>query len=100
MGLGTQFYVVVGDVPFAVLLPDDFLTDYKPGVTADLANASKTGKSQLSVMQPMKPIFQNTVLWCRTFPALLCSVENQARRHQTSPNRRQFYCLKPLQPAG
>ena len=41
----------VGDDPFAVLLADDFITDYRPGVTADLANAfSKTGKSQLSVM--------------------------------------------------
>ena len=42
---------ISGD-PFAVLLADDFLTDYKPGVTADLANAfAKTGKSQLSVME-------------------------------------------------
>ena len=42
----------VGGVPFAVLLADDFLTDYRPGVTADLLSAfSKTGKSQLSVMQ-------------------------------------------------
>ena len=42
----------VGNDPFAVLLADDFLTDYKPGVTADLARAfAKTGKSQLSVMQ-------------------------------------------------
>ena len=29
----------VGDDPFAVLLADDFLTDYEPGVTADLARA-------------------------------------------------------------
>ena len=43
--------VVAGD-PFAVILADDFLTDYAPGVTADLVNAfEKTGKSQLSVMQ-------------------------------------------------
>ena len=42
----------VGDVPFAVLLADDFLTDYKPGVTADLiAQFEKKGKSQLSVMK-------------------------------------------------
>ena len=42
----------VGDDPFAVLLADDFLTDYAPGVTADLAiGFAKTGKSQLSVMQ-------------------------------------------------
>ena len=42
----------VGGEPFAVLLADDFLTDYELGVTADLANAfAKTGKSQLSVME-------------------------------------------------
>ena len=42
----------VGDDPFAVLLADDFLTNYDPGVTADLANAfAKSGKSQLSVME-------------------------------------------------
>lgn len=42
----------VGDDPFAVLLADDFLTDYKPGVTADLVQAfSSSGKSQLSVME-------------------------------------------------
>ena len=42
----------VGDEPFAVLLADDFLTDYDPGVTADLVNAfAKSGKSQLSVME-------------------------------------------------
>ena len=42
----------VGIEPFAVLLADDFLTDYEPGVTADLALAfAKTGKSQLSVMK-------------------------------------------------
>ncbi|ERL97885.1 UTP-glucose-1-phosphate uridylyltransferase [Rhodobacteraceae bacterium HIMB11] len=42
---------VSGD-PFAVLLADDFLTDYKPGVTADLAQAfASSGKSQLSVME-------------------------------------------------
>jgi len=41
---------VAGD-PFAVLLADDFLTDYTPGVTADLVYAfEKTGTSQLSVM--------------------------------------------------
>ena len=42
----------VGGEPFAVLLADDFLTDYEPGVTADLSAAfSMTGKSQLSVME-------------------------------------------------
>ena len=42
---------VVGGDPFAVLLADDFLTDYWPGVTADLAKAfATTGKAQLSVM--------------------------------------------------
>ena len=41
----------VAGEPFAVLLADDFLTDYTPGVTADLVNAfEKTGNSQLSVM--------------------------------------------------
>jgi len=42
----------VGGDPFAVLLADDFLADYEPGVTADLTNAfAKSGKSQLSVMK-------------------------------------------------
>ena len=42
----------VGKVPFAVLLADDFLTDYETGVTADLVRAyAKSGKSQLSVME-------------------------------------------------
>ena len=42
----------IGDEPFAVLLADDFLTDYQPGVTMDLVAAyQKTGKSQLSVME-------------------------------------------------
>jgi len=41
----------VAGEPFAVLLADDFLTDYAPGVTADLVAAfEKTGNSQLSVM--------------------------------------------------
>ena len=41
----------VAGEPFAVLLADDFLTDYNPGVTADLVNAFvETGTSQLSVM--------------------------------------------------
>jgi UTP--glucose-1-phosphate uridylyltransferase len=41
---------VAGD-PFAVLLADDFLTNYAPGVTSDLVNAfEKTGNSQLSIM--------------------------------------------------
>ena len=42
----------VGGDPFAVLLADDFLTDYEPGVTADLAQAyALNGKSQLLVME-------------------------------------------------
>lgn len=42
----------VGDEPFAVLLADDFLTNYSPGVTADLVNNFKfSGKTQLSVME-------------------------------------------------
>ena len=50
----------VGNDPFAVLLADDFLTDYEPGVTADLAAAfSKTGKSQLSVMEVDGPDIAN-----------------------------------------
>ena len=41
----------VGGEPFAVLLADDFLTDYTAGVTADLVGAfEKTGNSQISVM--------------------------------------------------
>jgi UTP--glucose-1-phosphate uridylyltransferase len=42
----------VGGDPFAVLLADDFLTDYEPGVTADLSRAyASSSKSQLSVME-------------------------------------------------
>jgi UTP--glucose-1-phosphate uridylyltransferase len=42
----------VGGDAFTVLLADDFLTDYEPGVTADLAQAfASSGKSQLSVME-------------------------------------------------
>ena len=42
----------VGGDAFTVLLADDFLTDYEPGVTADLVQAFATsGKSQLSVME-------------------------------------------------
>ena len=41
----------VAGEPFAVLLADDFLTDYFPGVTADLVDGfKKTGNSQLSIM--------------------------------------------------
>jgi len=41
----------VAGEPFAVLLADDFLTDYTPGVTADLVDGfEKTGNSQLSIM--------------------------------------------------
>ena len=46
----------VGRDPFAVLLADDFLTDYEPGVTADLSQAfANSGKSQLSVMDVAGP---------------------------------------------
>ena len=42
----------VGNNAFAVLLADDFLTDYDPGATADLVKAYEvSGKSQLSVME-------------------------------------------------
>lgn len=42
----------VAGEPFAVLLADDFLNDYRPGVTADLITAfEQSGKSQLSVMK-------------------------------------------------
>lgn len=41
----------VGDDPFAVLLADDFLIDYEPGVTSDLLSRfAVSGKAQLSVM--------------------------------------------------
>lgn len=41
----------IGGEPFAVLLADDFITDYRRGVTADLVSAYlETGKEQLSVM--------------------------------------------------
>ena len=43
---------VVGENPFAVLLADDFLTDYASGVTADLVSAFlESGNSQISVME-------------------------------------------------
>ena len=42
----------VGSDNFAVLLADNFLTDYELGVTADLVQAfAASGKSQLSVME-------------------------------------------------
>jgi UTP--glucose-1-phosphate uridylyltransferase len=48
------------------LLADDFLTDYEPGVTADLAQAfASSGKSQLSVMEVDGPDIQNTALLCQ-----------------------------------
>lgn len=59
LGLGHAVWCAeraVGDNPFAVLLADDFLTDYERGVTADLVAAfEKTGKSQLSVMEVDAP---------------------------------------------
>ena len=46
----------VANEPFAVLLPDDFITSYKKGVTSDLANAYyNSGKSQISVMEVNGP---------------------------------------------
>jgi UTP--glucose-1-phosphate uridylyltransferase len=46
----------LGGDPFAVLLADDFLTDYARGVTADLAQAfESSGKLQLSVMEVNGP---------------------------------------------
>ena len=46
----------VGGDPFVVLPADDFLTDYEPGVTADLVSAfGHSGKSQLSVMEVVGP---------------------------------------------
>jgi UTP--glucose-1-phosphate uridylyltransferase len=46
----------VGNDTFVVLLADDFLTDYLPGVTADLISAYElNGKSQLSVMKVEGP---------------------------------------------
>ena len=46
----------VGSNAFAVLLADDFLTDYLPGVTADLVGAYElNGKSQISVMKVEGP---------------------------------------------
>ena len=46
----------VGNEPFAVLLADDFLTDYEPGVTADLVHAfENSGKSQISMMEVNGP---------------------------------------------
>jgi UTP--glucose-1-phosphate uridylyltransferase len=50
---------VSGD-PFAVLLADNFLTDYEPGVTADLAQAfANSGKLQLSVVEVDGPDISN-----------------------------------------
>lgn len=46
----------VAGEPFAVLLADDFLTDYATGVMADLIAAfEQSGKSQLSVMEVNGP---------------------------------------------
>ena len=58
-------------IPFAVLLADDFLTDYKPGVTADLVSAfANTGKSQLSVMEVDGPDISNYGSWYQPGRAL------------------------------
>ena len=54
---------VVGGDPFAVLLADDFFTDYNPGVTADLVRAyHQSGKSQLSVMEIFGPDISTLLL--------------------------------------
>ena len=46
----------VGGDPFVALLADDFLKDYEPDVTANLAQAfASSGKSQLSVMEVHGP---------------------------------------------
>ena len=46
----------VANEPFAVLLPDDFITSYKQGVTSDLTKAYyNSGKSQISVMEVNGP---------------------------------------------
>ena len=43
---------VVGAEPFAVLLADDFLTDYESGVTLDLVKGyNQTGMTQISAMK-------------------------------------------------
>ena len=59
MGLGHAVLCAeraVGKEPFAVLLADDFITDYKKSVTASLVEAfSKSGKSQLSIMKVNGP---------------------------------------------
>ena len=50
----------VGGDTFAVLLADDFITDQRPGATADLINAHQlNGKSQLSVMEVDGPEISN-----------------------------------------
>ena len=50
----------VGEDAFAVLLADDFITDQRPGVTADLIDAYQAnGKSQLSVMEVNGPEISN-----------------------------------------
>ena len=63
LGLGHAVYTLeraVSNDHFAVLLADDFLTDYEPGVTSDLVRAfAQTGKSQLSSLKSMGQMFQN-----------------------------------------
>ena len=50
----------VGQEPFAVLLADDFITDYKKSVTASLIDAFlKSGKSQISIMEVDGPEISN-----------------------------------------
>ena len=52
----------VGNEPFAVLLADDFLTDYCPGVTFDLLSSyQNSGKSQISVMEVKN--FRGLKIW-------------------------------------
>ena len=43
---------IVGNDPFAILLPDDFLTSGGSGITSDLADAyGRSSKTQVSVME-------------------------------------------------
>ena len=66
---------------------DDFLTDYEPGVTADLVHAfAQSGKLQLSVMEVDGLLSQNMELLCGSSSSgIMGLVENllQARRHRT-----------------
>jgi UTP-glucose-1-phosphate uridylyltransferase len=65
----------VGGDPIDVLLTDDVLTNYDPGVTANLAQTyMSSGKSQLLVIEIQEPEYQNTVLLCQTIIAQVLRV--------------------------